>query len=188
MKKTGMKKLMSVALVIIMSVSLMVPAFAQNLSNDEFTPEQACQIVFEKYGEENGWVYFVADIPVDAINMTTTAVELPVAAQFQTAVNKNKGKIAVTITITTPMGKIKTASCSGIRITGDMGNDAHYNVDSSNFFAKPTIYINDMFDGLKKNVAKGTVTVYVGGGTFAGPNQLTGEFAGGVGKIFLEDC
>lgn len=191
------KKWMSILLAAMMSLSLMVPAFGSQLENSSYQSEKISadslkEVTFEKTGEDGEFVYFTANLPITYDTIAESSVSattpIPVVAALQTAVNKTAGKVALTIEIVTPTGKIKSAKCTFSQVTGDMGRDTHYNLSASNLLAKATIYINDMFDGLTANVKKGTVKVTVGTGTFSGPNSLSGTFGGVTGTIDLADC
>ena len=110
------------------------------------------------------------------------------AAYFQTAVNKAQGKIALTITIITPEASIKEAICPAAIARGDMGSADLVDLSATNLIAKPTIYINGMFEDMERNVATGEVRISVSQGTFSGPNNLRGYYLGGRSIIDLAEC
>ena len=191
------KKVMAVVLAAAMTASLMVPAFGSTQENNSnqltaFSADSLVEVTFEKTGEDSEYVYFTANLPITDSTFskasTFATTPIPVVAALQTAVNKTAGKVALSIEIVTPTGKIKSAECTFSQVAGAMGYDTHYNLSASNLLAKATIYINDMFDGLTANVETGTVKVSVGSGTFAGPNALSGTFGGVTGTIDLANC
>lgn len=192
-----MKKIFSFFLALFMICSMTAMCCADvalaNTSNLNITPYNSndCTFKFVKVGEDSEYVYFEAIQPcyITSTNCNTLAVHpVPAYAQYQTAVNKTKGKILVTVTIMAH-GIVTTASCDEISVYGDMGNGRHPHLSATNNIPKTTIYINTEFTGLKKNVETGIQKVFVSSGTFKGPNNLTGYFrATKIGEIDLSTC
>lgn len=183
MKKKS--SLLAFVLAIMMIVSTVSAAWA--FPTEEI--DSTSTLNFEKVGEDGEYVYFVATVPIQMENgISTLDAEVPVFASFQTAVNKTQGKIAITISIVTPVGLISTVNCSSVVVNGAMGSASEYGLSASNLIPRADIHINHIFTDLKKNVEKGTVTVSVGGGTFAGFGIKNGYFVGGAGMIDLADC
>lgn len=180
-----MKRFAALLLAVIMCLGMIGTAWAEPVM------EEATDVwVLEKVGEKDGFTYFETEIPcevwrVDEFSRSGQRAVVPATAYFQTAVNKTQGKIALTITITSNQGRIKEAVCPAAIARGDMGSANLVDLSAKNLIAKPTIYINGMFDGLEKNVNTGEVRISVSAGTFSGPDGLQGYFAGGRSTIDL---
>ena len=69
-----------------------------------------------------------------------------------------------------------------------MGSADLVDLSATNLIAKPTIYINGMFEDMEKNVATGEVRISVSQGTFSGPGGLRGYYLGGRSIIDLAEC
>ena len=188
-KEKDMKKFVAFLLTLAMMLSLCVPAFAADAPVEESGVDTW---VLEKTETKDGFTYFVAEIPcviwyTDELARNGQREVIPALAYFQTAVNKAQGKIALTISITVSQGRIKEAVCPAAIVRGDMGSADLVDLSARNLIAVPTIYINDMFEGLERNVATGEVRVLVSQGTFSGPNGLQGYYAGGRSTIDLSE-